>query len=479
MADPWNVVIAAIAAAGAIVAAWAAARGRPLLSLGALALLASLSRLTVETPVGTMRLEQPAIAAVAVVLVAGGRVVDLARLPRWAYAVAALAGVFLVALALSSALVAPDRQASLRIVAWWAISMASAVVAYLLTTSVIRDSLVPFTFAAAAKGAAGIAVAVVFLVLGPTADFGVQGADTVLPRVHGLTWEANLYASYLAASVPMALELARRRSRFAGLMLFLVVAGFPLAITRGAYLGLAAGVLCYVVVWWARTRTISGLVAPAAVTAVALAAGIAGAVVLLPNSADRRPSAGAPAPSGSAVGGSVSGSSGAPAASSAPTSAPPRPEPTLRPYPDTLAFRLDRIPVALRDIPRSPIIGLGAESYGQRHVMADGTPDHIAILGVAVLYESGIVGAVALTAAFVMLIVRLWRTSADRSKAGPAAAYLATIVSLLVSYQATNALHFAQNWLVIGAAVAVAVATTRDEAPADTPLRRAPPSATT
>ncbi|MFL5679366.1 MAG: O-antigen ligase family protein [Chloroflexota bacterium] len=465
MIDPWNLVFAAASVLGAVAAGWAAARRRSLLSLTILALLASLSRITVETPIGTMRLEQPAIGIVLVVLLAIGAGRDLTRAPRWVYAMAACLAVFLAALAISSAVIAPDRAASLRIVAWWAISLASAVVAYLLVKDVVRDSIVPFTFAAGAKAATGIGVALVFLALGPTADFGVQGADTVLPRVHGLTWEANLYASYLAAAVPMALELVRTRSRYAALFLALIVAGFPLAITRGAYIGLAAGVLCYVGVWWARTRSIRGFAAPASIAGIALVLGLVGAEVLLPNATERGPAAVAPGPSGAAGG---PGSSG-PGSTAAPPSEQPRP--TLRPYPDTLAFRLDRVPVALRDLPRSPVIGLGAESYGQRHVMSDGTPDHIAILGLAALYETGIVGALALAAAFVILLVQLWRRSGDRMATGLAAAYIGSIVSLLVSYEATNALHFAQNWLVIGAAVAVGAtaAASRDGAPGDTP----------
>jgi threonine/homoserine efflux transporter RhtA len=43
-----------------------------------------------------------------------------------------------------------------------------------------------------------------------------------------------------------------------------------------------------------------------------------------------------------------------------------------------------------------------------------------------------------------------------------AASLMGAIVSLLVAYQATNALHFATNWLLLG--LAMAVAWGRDEA---------------
>ena len=106
---------------------------------------------------------------------------------------------------------------------------------------------------------------------------------------------------------------------------------------------------------------------------------------------------------------------------------------------------------------------------GQRHAdpsQAGSPPDHIAILAVAVLYDSGILGAAALAVAFVLLLAGLWSASrplraADPSRAGPSAAFIGSIVALLVASQATNALHFASNWMIIGAAVAVVHARNR------------------
>jgi len=70
-------------------------------------------------------------------------------------------------------------------------------------------------------------------------------------------------------------------------------------------------------------------------------------------------------------------------------------------------------------------------------------PDHLAIMAVAVLYESGVVGALALAFGFFALLWMLLRASADGTRRGLAAAYAAAIMSLLVAYQATNAIHFA------------------------------------
>jgi hypothetical protein len=105
----------------------------------------------------------------------------------------------------------------------------------------------------------------------------------------------------------------------------------------------------------------------------------------------------------------------------------------------------------------SPIIGLGAASYGQRHEIpyqAADTPDYIGILALVALYESGVLGAAALGLGFLLSLRLLFRTS--RQQPGPAAAYFASIVSLLVAYQATNALFFSINWIILGAGLALA-----------------------
>jgi hypothetical protein len=443
------ILVVAIAAVGAIAAALTATR-RPMVSLGIIVLLASLSKVTLDTPVGTMRLEHPAIAVVAVVLLATGEFRQLLRLPRWTYALGICLAIYVAVLGLSSLLFAPDPPMSLRIVAWWSISIAGGVVALVLARRNPLETLEPFAFAGAAKGAAGIAVALLFLLGGPTANFGMQDLALEQPRVQAFTWEANLYASYLAASVPFGLELARRESRFGLAFLALMLIGFPLGLTRGAFLGLAAGVACYLAVWWWRQRTTKGLVPIASAAAVALVVGMVALNVLLPNRAERPP-ASSSIPSASLQPGQGSGRYGStsPGATTAPV-------PTVIPYPDTIGFRLERIPAALADLVSSPLIGLGAESFAERHTLPDGTPDHIAILAIAVPYESGILGTLALGAAFALVLAALWRASARPSRTGPAAAYLAAIVSLLVSYQATNALHFAHNWLIIGAAIALA-----------------------
>ena len=138
-----------------------------------------------------------------------------------------------------------------------------------------------------------------------------------------------------------------------------------------------------------------------------------------------------------------------------------------------MGYRLERVPIALDDLRNSPLIGFGAESFGQRHLdrAAGPGPDHIAILAVVVPYESGIIGAAGLMIGFALLLMSLWKSAlrsgrkGDWRAAGIAAAFIGSLVCVLVAYQVTNALHLALNWIVIGAAVAL---TARDASPDST-----------
>nr|MBA3778616.1 hypothetical protein [Chloroflexota bacterium] len=139
--------------------------------------------------------------------------------------------------------------------------------------------------------------------------------------------------------------------------------------------------------------------------------------------------------------------------------------------PDTIQHRLERVAPALDDLATSPWIGLGAASFGQRHADSSqgGAPDHIAILVVALVYEAGIIGALFFGLAVALLLLALFRASRSGWATGLAAAYLASIVTLLVAYQATNALVFGLNWLLGGAALALAARTLDSDAPGGVP----------
>lgn len=482
---PDTSILVALLASGGAIAAGATALSRPRVALGILFLLASFSRATLETPIGTMRVEMPAIAVVAAVLLLGGRFRTLLDLPRSTLAVALAFGTYLGVLALSSAFIAPGTAQSLRMVAWLATSMTGGIVAFVLVRPRPETSMEPLAFAGAFNGAVGIILAVAYLVAGPGFDLGIQDPATILPRVTAVGWEANLYASFLAMTTFFALEATRGPRRTAALaMLALILLGFPLGVTRGAYIGLAAGAIGYAVVRTSAERRAGDLPRLGIAAATLLVFGVIASNVLLPNPIERQayevvppPVAtaapvgpGSPAPESTGSTGSSGSSPPVPGTTSAPATPPVL---TLEPYPDTIAFRLERVPIALNDLWRSPLIGFGAESFGQNHPdrYAGPGPDHIAILAVVAPYEAGIIGAAALAIGFILLLIGLWRTArrsaelGDRLTAGVAAAFFGSLVCVLVAYQVTNAVHLAINWIVIGAALAL---TARDPSPDST-----------
>lgn len=472
-----NLGRAALAIGGAGLVAWWSPR-RPTAAFGVLFVLATLSRWTIELPIGNMRLEQPAIAAGLLALLYARRLPDRATLRRL-LPIAVAFTAYLGALTASSLLHSPDRTDSLRMVFWIALSMAGGLLAFsLLFDSDVQGAQRWLRWTAAGQSTIGILIAVVFFTLGPVIFDAPGSMPGMQGKIYGVSWEANLFASLLAALSFFAIEGFRSRPRPLGAVLVaLVLVGLALAQTRGAYLGLVAGMVAYVFTILYRSHRPRNLLVPVSVVAATLVVGTWMAPVLVP--VYRLPNQpmnlatpgwgrqfgvgpyllpGLPSLSGPSE--SVGNRSPGPAPDQGPIAGPATPD-------ESLAFRLDRIPVALKDLVRDPIVGLGANSFDQRHVdPAQNAPDHLAILAVAALYESGLVGALGLAIGFALILLALWRAT-RRSIAGPlAAAYIGAVVSLLVAYQATNAINFSIIWLIAGAGLAMALRTPADESAA-------------
>lgn len=463
------ILVGTIAFLGAL-AAGGTALGRPLRALGVLFVLASASRITLETPVGTMRLEQPAIAMVAVVLVTSGRWRGLRSAPRVVTAAAAAFALYLAVITLASALIPPDPVLSLRLAIWQAISMVAGVVTFLLVRTARGGAVQVFAVGGAVTGAVGLTLAVAFLAFGPSFAVGIQDPDSVLPRVHAWSREANLYASFLAICAPFAIEAARRSRRWL-LGVVLIVVALPLGATRGADIALIAGLAAYMVVHLASVRRLADLSATAAAVAITFVVGLFSAGALLPNPVERytadtgvivEPSSVTATILSSPKPGPSTTPRASPLQSSSPSPSLP-PPPSLAPVPDTVSFRMERVPLALDDFRKSPLIGLGASSFGQLHgdPSQGGLPDHLAILAIATLHDSGLLGALALLVGFslvgygLLARARFLGQVGDRLAVGTMAAYAGSITAMVVAYQATNALHFSINWMIIGGAAAV------------------------
>ena len=461
-----NLCRATLAIGGAGLVTWWSTR-RPIAAFGVLFVLSSLSRWTIELPVGNMRLEQPAIVVGLLALFYARRLPDRATFRRLLPIVIAFM-VYLGALTASSLLHSPDRADSLRMVFWTGLSMAGGLLVFLLLFGQDPEGELRWLrLTGGGHAALGILIAVLFFTLGPVVVSGPDPVPGMDPKIYGVSWEANLFASLVAALSLFAIEELRSRPKLRTAALVVVILiGMAVAQTRGAYLGFGAGALAIGV--WATPVLIPGNRVPnhpIDLTTPGWGRQFAIGSYSLPGLPDLwGPWESVPIPSPK----SAPASPPVPQPSSSRTTPTVSPTPAPTPNSDTLAFRLDRVPVALKDLTRDPIIGLGANSFGQRHIdisQFNNQPDHIAILALAALYESGVVGSAGLAVGFSLILLTLWRAS-RRSVVGPvAAAYIGSLFSLLVAYQATNALNFSLIWLISGAGLALALRTYADETP--------------
>ena len=454
---PGAILLTVPAAAAASLTAVLTVR-QPVAAFGILFGLASLSGVVIELRSGGVRLEQPSVIA-ALITLAVTRGWPPKSAVRAVKPIVACFAVYLGVLTLASALYAPEFLVSARMIIWTAVSMAGGAAVFALLVRSDNGAVDAWLSGiGVAHATVGIVIAAAFFLVGPNGVPGMQTSPGEPPKVAGLAFEANLFASMLGALAPFAIERFRRLpSVMRALPIVIIVVGVGLGVTRGAYLGLAAAIVVYLgVVTFRRRRMVEVLrLVPVIAVAAVLAPSIS--AISLPIERSSGASAGTPRAAASAL--PEPSATGAPARTPRPT---PTPEPT--PAADTLTYRTTRIPTALSDLRESPLIGLGAASYGQRHELSDrpGTRDYIGILALVAIYETGVIGAAALTLGFGFALRLFWR----RSDSGPgaAAAYAASIASLLVAYQATNALFFSINWMLLGAGLAVVEA------------RRAPPT---
>jgi hypothetical protein len=438
-----ELIVAAIAIAGLIAVVWLMPR-RPVLAVAVVFMLAALSRVTVMTPLGTLRLEQPALVGLVALTVWHRKALELPAL-RPLLPLIAAGFVYLAPLTLSSAVIADDPGASLRLVAWTALSMAGGLAVALLVAGRAARAVPSVTSPAGVVATVGLLSGIGYLLFA-LGEPWVNDPVSTMPRIDAFVLEPNLYASLLAAVVPLALERWRARPSLASLAIAVVLLlSVGLGVTRGAYIGLAVGLVVLFALNRFRSRQSAGLGAMALIVLIAGGAGL-----LMPKAL---------------LNPDLSGVVARPPVASNPNpGASPTPSPTPNPEGDleTFEYRLKHVRAGLADWQESPVIGLGAYSYGQRHHPYT-RPEVIAVWPVLVLHDAGLVGLGGLLALLGLLGVRLWRTSRDPETGRTANAYTAAVVVLLVAYLATTALHFAVTWLIFGGALAATIKRPRDD----------------
>ena len=411
----------------------------PLAAVGVVFMLAALSGVRVALPLGTMRLEQPALAGLIALTVWHRRALELPPI-RPLLPIIAAGLVYLVTLTASSAFVADDPGTSLRLVAWTGLSMSGGLAAALLIAGRAARAIPSFSGPAAVAATVGLVAGVVYLLFGLGGNPLIGGVGGPMPRVYVLTLEPNLYASLLAAPIPLALERWRARPSLGALAVAAVLLlALGLGVTRGAYIGLAVGLIVMFGLTWLRAKQSGGLRALAVLVLVAGGIGLLLPKLLLDSD--------------------HAGVISQPPPQSSPAPGQPTPAPTATPMPDlqTFEYRLHRLRLGIAEWQTSPWIGLGAYSFGQRHFESSGTPDVISSWPVLVLHDAGLIGLAAFLALLGLLGLRLWRTSGDSARGPTASAYAAAVVVLLVAYLATTAVHFAVTWLIFGGALAATI----------------------
>jgi len=318
----------------------------PVAAVGVTFMLAALSKVTLDLPAGTMRLEQPALLGLIALTIWHRRALHLPSLrPLLLIMVAAV--VYLATLTLSSAVVATDPAASLRLVAWTALSMAGGFAAALLLAGRMDRALAWFSGVGGVVAAFALLCGVGYLLFAIGRPW-IDDPGTNMPRVAAFTLEPNLFASLLGALIPLALERWRARPSVIALVTAIALLGaVGLGVTRGAYIGLGVGLMVYLGLTWLRSRTTTRLVA---VIAVALVVG--GAGLLMPKLLlDTRHA-------GLLINRTGTGQSN-----------PPPANPNGGEL-QTLEYRLVRLRLGIAEWQESPVIGLGAYSFGQRHLDA-------------------------------------------------------------------------------------------------------------
>lgn len=320
-----------------------------------------------------------------------------------------LMGAFVLWSALTSLLHSPEPSESFAIVAWLTLDWVILLVLLAAFSQALDLERLGIKFAALT---ATVAVGLWLAAAAGITSFGVQEEPlTGASAAYGLSFEANLLAGTMAVWVFLA--LSSRVRPFPRMNTYLIVVGslaLMLALTRSAVISLGVAVAVWGVAGGA--RNFRRLLPWAALLAV----GFVLALVLLPA---------ATAPFTEKLGGAIELDEG------------------------TGANRVEDAKLALDDMtPQSWIVGLGTNSFGQRHFEATrpgkGEPGYLSALPLQVVYDTGVIGVLLIAAA--LLALRPWQLR-DRARAA------GVLIAFAGASLATSALWFGGTWMLIALAL--------------------------
>ena len=452
----------------ALVIRW---RDTQIVALAIVMFLALSSRPTVEIASVNIRVEQPSILFLAgYMMVTSRELVEQLVRRYWLLIIGLLT--WLAAAAVASAFAAPEPDASLRIVIWLGISFIAAGVGAVIGARAARHEAVIGAIVLAATVHVGIAVlaAASGRLLGVEWGGYVRSGTDYGFRATGLAWEFNIFASGTAIAVPLAISRYLGSGRRVDLAVVGILGlGVWLALTRTVFAALGLGVVVYLgLLLWRDRAGVRRWLPRFAAAALALAVGVGSGTLVNVATSSVRPGPLAERGSDRDVTVLPARPTSSPGAVTTPSTPPPSAAPAeqgptrsvapLLPVDlgDTsnLEFRLIRLQQSLVDLAASPWIGLGANSFGQRHADPSQSfrSDYLGMLPFTVLYDAGLIGLAGFLLFIAGMVVHLlrWRVV-------PAApAFAASLVIMLMSYVMTDALRFASNWIFIGAALGLA-----------------------
>jgi O-antigen ligase len=129
--------------------------------------------------------------------------------------------------------------------------------------------------------------------------------------------------------------------------------------------------------------------------------------------------------------------------------------------PNDVVGRLSQIQPVLDDLKKRPIFGSGIDSFGERHVTANG-PDYLGNLELAVVNDTGLIGLLVFAAFLFAILVATWRARHDPTVLGLGAMLLV----IAITNQSTKTVELMITWLLIGLLLAAIQASTPSRRPA-------------
>ena len=419
--------IAALALGGSLVVLLALTRW-PLIPLLSLAVVMSIPRFSLDLQGITINSERVLLPCLLLAAVAAQLYRRDAR-PRAGWAHVGLI-VYLIALASSSILVAPDRAQSERLTVLVAVASSPFWLVPILTSRPhwVRVGFGAFLVAAFTEALLGVTSVVINVTTG--VELGLQRDSlTGVLTPFGTQFEGNIFGSFVAAGFVgwLAWLVGRpgglqRRWLEIGVLLVLGL-GVAVSFSRGAWIAAAAGTLI-VVVAGSRGRRF------AALTAAGVSIGVVAAVVLVV----------ANTPFGT---GFVTRLVSLPAVATGSVV-------------DTRFDQQYTQGLIFVDWSTSPIIGTGTGSLGESYrYLTVNVPAWNGNLELHVLHDSGLLGVFGLTTlitATALPLIRLLRRPERGGDTPIVLSALAIMVVLLVAFQATEATYLAWSWYLLGLA---------------------------